>query len=190
MVKRIFVVKNRIVIFTNIFAHSILLFQCSEPCTVRLPDTSVNSYLCRITPCWFKCSAGRLKSNMLAGLCPAIWVHKLQRYLIVRISTIVNSTAVFIMLCFIYILCLQTCSFFIFSLLCFIINSQQSFFDAGRRPAVINNLSDPVGTLKPAGGWMRFSNDSRARTYKLLHGKDYAIIWSCRTNSSTAVDVP
>ncbi len=39
-------------------------------------------------------------------------------------------------------------------------------------------------------GWMRFSNDRSARTYKLLHGKDYAIIWSCRTNSSTAVDVP
>lgn len=39
-------------------------------------------------------------------------------------------------------------------------------------------------------GWMRFSNDSRARTYKLTHGKDYAIIWSRRTNSWTVIAVP
>lgn len=39
-------------------------------------------------------------------------------------------------------------------------------------------------------GWMRFGNDSRARTYKLLHGRDYAIIWSRRTNSWTVVEVP
>lgn len=39
-------------------------------------------------------------------------------------------------------------------------------------------------------GWLRFSNDSRARTYKLLHGKDYAIIWSRRTNSWTVIEVP
>jgi len=39
-------------------------------------------------------------------------------------------------------------------------------------------------------GWLRFSNDSRARTYRLLHGKDYAIIWSRRTNSWTVVEVP
>ncbi|MGZ5133832.1 MAG: M48 family metalloprotease [Flavitalea sp.] len=39
-------------------------------------------------------------------------------------------------------------------------------------------------------GWMRFSNDNRARTYKLLHGKDYAIIWSRRTNSWTVIEVP
>jgi hypothetical protein len=39
-------------------------------------------------------------------------------------------------------------------------------------------------------GWLRFSNDSKARTYKLLHGKDYAIIWSRRTNSWTVIEVP
>ncbi|MDQ3844151.1 MAG: M48 family metalloprotease [Bacteroidota bacterium] len=39
-------------------------------------------------------------------------------------------------------------------------------------------------------GWLRFSNDSRARTYKLMHGKDYAIIWSRRTNNWTVVEVP
>ena len=39
-------------------------------------------------------------------------------------------------------------------------------------------------------GWMRFSNDSRSRTYKLLHGKDYAIIWSRRTNNWTVIEVP
>jgi hypothetical protein len=39
-------------------------------------------------------------------------------------------------------------------------------------------------------GWMRFSNDARARTYKLLHGKDYAIIWSRRSNNWTLVEVP
>ena len=39
-------------------------------------------------------------------------------------------------------------------------------------------------------GWMRFTNDSRAKTYKLLHGKDYAIIWSRRTNNWTVIDVP
>jgi hypothetical protein len=39
-------------------------------------------------------------------------------------------------------------------------------------------------------GWLRFSNDSRARTYKLLHSKDYAIVWSRRTNAWTVVEVP
>lgn len=39
-------------------------------------------------------------------------------------------------------------------------------------------------------GWMRFSDDSRAKTYKLMHGRDYAIIWSRRTNSWTLVEVP
>ncbi|HZH64628.1 MAG TPA: M48 family metalloprotease [Flavisolibacter sp.] len=39
-------------------------------------------------------------------------------------------------------------------------------------------------------GWLRFSNDGRARTYKLLHGKDYAIVWSRRTNSWTVIEVP
>ena len=39
-------------------------------------------------------------------------------------------------------------------------------------------------------GWLRFTNDSRARTYKLLHGKDYAIIWSRRNNNWTVIEVP
>jgi hypothetical protein len=39
-------------------------------------------------------------------------------------------------------------------------------------------------------GWMRFTNDSRAKTFKLLHGKDYAIIWSRRTNNWTVIEVP
>ncbi|MDQ3681758.1 MAG: M48 family metalloprotease [Bacteroidota bacterium] len=39
-------------------------------------------------------------------------------------------------------------------------------------------------------GWLRFSNDSRSKTYRLTHGKDYAIIWSRRTNSWTVVEVP
>jgi hypothetical protein len=39
-------------------------------------------------------------------------------------------------------------------------------------------------------GWLRFSNDSRSRTYKLLHGRDYAVIWSRRNNSWTVVEVP
>ncbi len=39
-------------------------------------------------------------------------------------------------------------------------------------------------------GWLRFSNDSRSRTYKLMHGKDYAIVWSRRANSWTVIEVP
>ena len=39
-------------------------------------------------------------------------------------------------------------------------------------------------------GWLRFSNDSRARTYKLTHGRDYAIIWSRRSGTWTVVEVP
>lgn len=39
-------------------------------------------------------------------------------------------------------------------------------------------------------GWMRFDTGGRARTYKLLHGRDYAIIWSRRTNAWTVVEVP
>lgn len=39
-------------------------------------------------------------------------------------------------------------------------------------------------------GWLRFSNSSRARTYRLAHGKDYAIIWSRRQNNWTVVEVP
>ncbi|MBB1284589.1 M48 family metalloprotease [Flavisolibacter sp. BT320] len=39
-------------------------------------------------------------------------------------------------------------------------------------------------------GWLRFGNDSRARTYRLQHGKDYAIVWSRRSNAWTVVEVP
>ncbi|TDH19731.1 hypothetical protein EXU57_22790 [Segetibacter sp. 3557_3] len=39
-------------------------------------------------------------------------------------------------------------------------------------------------------GWLRFSNNSRDRTFRLLHGKDYAIIWSRRTNNWTVIEVP
>lgn len=39
-------------------------------------------------------------------------------------------------------------------------------------------------------GWLRFSNSSNARTYKLYHNKDYAIVWSRRTNMWTVVEVP
>jgi hypothetical protein len=39
-------------------------------------------------------------------------------------------------------------------------------------------------------GWLRFTNDSRAKTYKLFHGKDYAIVWSRRSNNWTVIEVP
>ncbi len=39
-------------------------------------------------------------------------------------------------------------------------------------------------------GWLRFSNNSRARTYRLQHGKDYAIVWSRRSNNWAVVEVP
>jgi hypothetical protein len=39
-------------------------------------------------------------------------------------------------------------------------------------------------------GWMRFANDSRAKTYRLAHGKDYAIVWSRRSNDWTVIQVP
>ena len=38
-------------------------------------------------------------------------------------------------------------------------------------------------------GWMKFANNSRARTYRLNHGKDYAILWSRRSNTWTIVEV-
>ena len=38
-------------------------------------------------------------------------------------------------------------------------------------------------------GWLRFSNDNRSPTYKLLHGRDYAIIWSRRSNNWTVIEV-
>ncbi len=39
-------------------------------------------------------------------------------------------------------------------------------------------------------GWLRFNNDPRARTYRLQHGRDYAIVWSRRSNNWTVVEVP
>jgi hypothetical protein len=39
-------------------------------------------------------------------------------------------------------------------------------------------------------GWLRFGTDSRSRTYRLQHGKDYAIVWSRRTNNWAVVEVP
>jgi len=39
-------------------------------------------------------------------------------------------------------------------------------------------------------GWLRFINDSRAKTYRLFHGKDYAIVWSRRSNNWTVIEVP
>jgi len=39
-------------------------------------------------------------------------------------------------------------------------------------------------------GWMKFNNSTGGKTYRLSHGKDYAIIWSRRTNSWTVVEVP
>jgi hypothetical protein len=39
-------------------------------------------------------------------------------------------------------------------------------------------------------GWLRFNNDSRARTWRLQHGKDYAIVWSRRSNNWAVVEVP
>ncbi|MGB8194113.1 MAG: M48 family metalloprotease [Chitinophagaceae bacterium] len=39
-------------------------------------------------------------------------------------------------------------------------------------------------------GWLRFTNDSRAKTFRLYHNKDYAIVWSRRTNSWTVIEVP
>jgi hypothetical protein len=39
-------------------------------------------------------------------------------------------------------------------------------------------------------GWLRFSNSSNAKTYRLYHNRDYAIVWSRRTNMWTVVEVP
>ena len=39
-------------------------------------------------------------------------------------------------------------------------------------------------------GWLRFTNSSNARTYRLYHNKDYAIVWSRRSNSWTVIEVP
>ena len=39
-------------------------------------------------------------------------------------------------------------------------------------------------------GWLRFSNTATAKRYQLQHGKDYAIIWSRRSNNWTVTQVP
>ena len=39
-------------------------------------------------------------------------------------------------------------------------------------------------------GWLRFSNQANATRYQLKHGKDYAIIWSRRSNAWTITVVP
>jgi hypothetical protein len=39
-------------------------------------------------------------------------------------------------------------------------------------------------------GWLRFTNSSNAKTYRLYHNRDYAIVWSRRTNMWTVVEVP
>ena len=39
-------------------------------------------------------------------------------------------------------------------------------------------------------GWLRFSNSANAKTFRLNHGKDYAVVWSRRNNSWTVVEVP
>ncbi len=38
-------------------------------------------------------------------------------------------------------------------------------------------------------GYMRFSNDRRAPTYKLIQGKDYSIIWDRRSNNWAVAEV-
>lgn len=38
-------------------------------------------------------------------------------------------------------------------------------------------------------GWMRLGNGRNARTFKLYHGKDYAIGWSRRLNNWTVVEI-
>lgn len=39
-------------------------------------------------------------------------------------------------------------------------------------------------------GWLRFSNNANARKYQLQHGRDYAIIWSRRSNNWVVTVVP
>lgn len=39
-------------------------------------------------------------------------------------------------------------------------------------------------------GWLRFSNSGSTKTYRLNHGKDYAIVWSRRSNNWVVVEVP
>jgi len=39
-------------------------------------------------------------------------------------------------------------------------------------------------------GWMKFGTGSSAKVFRLYHGRDYAIIWSRRSNSWTVIQVP
>ncbi len=39
-------------------------------------------------------------------------------------------------------------------------------------------------------GWLRFANNASAKRYQLQHGRDYAIIWSRRSNSWVVTVVP
>ena len=38
-------------------------------------------------------------------------------------------------------------------------------------------------------GWLRFSNNNNAKTYRLYHGKNYAIVWNRRSNNWKVVEV-
>ena len=39
-------------------------------------------------------------------------------------------------------------------------------------------------------GWLKLPYYSGSRVYKLLHGKDYSILWNRRTKNWTVVEVP
>ena len=39
-------------------------------------------------------------------------------------------------------------------------------------------------------GWLRLPYYNGYRVYKLLHGKDYSILWNRRTKNFTLVEVP
>ena len=38
-------------------------------------------------------------------------------------------------------------------------------------------------------GWLRLGNNRNSKTYKLYHGRDYAILWNRRANNYTVVEV-
>jgi hypothetical protein len=38
-------------------------------------------------------------------------------------------------------------------------------------------------------GWLRFGNNANSKTYRLYHGRDYAIIWNRRTSNWTLIEV-
>jgi hypothetical protein len=38
-------------------------------------------------------------------------------------------------------------------------------------------------------GWLRFGNNRNAKTYKLYHGRDYAIVWNRRTNNWSLLEI-